>query len=85
MKTLNEGICSVSRRRGTDRGEAREEFELQRVSSCGSGDQRRRAELEFDSRQTLDDLHGATTLGTAPKTRRLFSGSDVLFSLRLLG
>jgi hypothetical protein len=85
LKTLNEEICSVKRRRGMGRAETREEFELQRVSSCCSGDQRRRAELDFDRCQPFDDLHGATTLGTAPKTRRVFCGSKVLFRLRFLG
>ena len=74
----------MKRRRGTDRAETREEFELQRVTSCCGGKQRRR-ELDFGRRQSFDDLHGTTTLGTAPKTRRVFRGSKVLFSLRFLG
>src|SRR6267154_591357 len=33
-------MCSATRRRGTDRAEAREEIEVERVSSCCSGDHR---------------------------------------------
>jgi hypothetical protein len=68
-----------------DRAEAREELELERVSSCCGSDQRRRTELDFGSGEPFDDLHWVTTHGTAQKTRRVFRGSNVQFSLRLLG
>ena len=82
---VEEGIDRVARHRGAERPEARGVLELERVVSCRSGDQRRRAELDFDSRQPLDDPHWAATLGTAPKTKCVFRGSDVLSSLRFLG
>jgi hypothetical protein len=84
-KKLEEGIGLTARHRDTERPEGRIAFEWERVVSCRNGDQRRRAELDFGSRQSFDDLHGATTLGTAPKTRRVFRGSKVLFRLRFLG
>ncbi len=84
-KKLEEGIGLTARHRDTERPEGRRVFELERVVSCRNGDQRRRAELDFGSRQPLDDLHWAATLGTAPKTKLDFSGSNVLSSLRLLG
>ena len=37
------------------------------VSCSGSGGKRWRTELELDCRQSLDDHHGAATLGTEPK------------------
>jgi hypothetical protein len=80
-KKLEEGIGLTARHKDTERPEGRRVFELERVVN---GDQRRRAELDFGSRQPLDDLHWAATLGTAPKTKRDFSG-NVLSSLRLLG
>jgi hypothetical protein len=84
-KKLEEGIGLTARHRDTERPEGRRVFELERVVSCRNGDQRRRAELDFGSRQPLDDLHWAATLGTAPKTKLDFSGSNALSSLRLLG
>ena len=76
--------CPTARRRGANRAEAREEYELQRVLSCCNGDRRRRAKLDLSSRKPLDDLHRATALGTVPKIGRVFGGGDVLFGLRLL-
>ena len=64
---------------------AREEFELDKVISCCSGERRRRTELDFGSRKPLDDLHRTTALGTAPKTKRGFNISNVLFDLRVWG
>ena len=85
MKERKEGSNPTARRRGANRAEAREEFELERVISCCSREQRRRTELDFGSRKLLDDLHRTTALGTAPKTKRVFSGGNVLFGLRLWG
>ena len=84
-RSWEEGIGLTARHRDTERPEGRRAFEWERVVSCRNGDQRRRAELDFGSRQPLDDLHWAATLGAAPKTKRDFSGSNVLSSLRLLG
>ena len=73
---------SAARRRGAERAEAREEFELERVVSCGNDDQRWRTKLDLGSGKPLDDLHGAITLGAAPKIGRVFGGGGVLFGLR---
>jgi hypothetical protein len=85
LKELKEKRYPAGRRRNADRAEAREEFELERVISCCSADHWRRAQLDLGRRKPFDDLHWATTLRTAPKSRCVFSGSNVLFGLRLLG
>jgi len=85
LKERKEGSNPTARQRGANRAEAREEFELERVISCCSREHRRRTELDFGSRKPLDDLHRTTALGTAPKTKRVFSGGNVLFGLRLWG
>ena len=85
LKELKERNYPAGRRRNADRAEAREEFELERVISCCSRERRPRTELDFGSRKPLDDLHRTTALGTAPKTKRVFSGGNVLFGLRLWG
>ena len=84
-KKVEEGIGLRASHKDTERPEGRRAFELERVVSCRNGDSWWRSKLDFDSRQPLDDLHWAATLGTAPKTKRVFSGSNVLSSLRLLG
>ena len=84
-KKLEERSVWTARHRDAERPEGRRVFEWERLVSRRNGDQWRRAELDFDSRQPLDDLHWAATLGTAPKTKRDFSGSNVLSSLRLWG
>jgi hypothetical protein len=84
-KKLEEGIGLMARHRDAERLGGRRAFELERVVSCCSADPWWRSQLDFDSRQPLDDLHWAATLGTAPKTKRDFSGSNVLSNLRLLG
>ena len=84
-KRLEEGIGLRARHRDMERPEGRRVFELERVVSCRNADPWWRSKLDFDGRQPLDDLHWAATLGTAPKTERVFSGSNVLSSLRLLG
>jgi hypothetical protein len=84
-KKLEEGIGLTASHRDAERLGGRSAFELERVVSCCSADPWWRSQLDFDSRQPLDDLHWAATLGTAPKTRRVFSGSNMLSSLRLLG
>ena len=85
MKKLYEGRYPTARRGGAVSAETREEFELERVASCWSGDHRRRAKLNFGSRKPLHDLHRATTVGAVPKIRRVFGGGNVLFGLRLMG
>jgi hypothetical protein len=84
-KKLEEGIGLTARHRDTEHREGRRVFELERVVSCRNADPWWRSKLDFESRQPLDDLHWAATLGTAPKTKRVFSGSNVLSNLRLLG
>jgi hypothetical protein len=84
-KKLEEGIGLTASHKDTERPEGRRVFELERGVSCRRADPWWRTKLNFDSRQPLDDLHWAATLGTAPKTERVLSGSNVLSSLRLLG
>jgi hypothetical protein len=84
-KQVEEGIGLTASHKDAERLEGRRVFELERGVSCGNADPWWRSKLDFDSRQPLDDLHWAATLGTAPKTKRVFSGSNVLSSLRLLG
>ncbi len=60
-------FCCALRRRGTEHGEAREGFGLERVVSCGRSEQRWRAKLDLGSSEPLDDHHRSTTLGTAPQ------------------
>jgi hypothetical protein len=85
LKKLEEGIGWTASHKDTEHPEGRRVFELERVVSCRNADPWWRSKLDFDSRQPLDDLHWAATLGTAPKTKRVFSGSNMLSSLRLLG
>ena len=52
--------------------------------SCSGSDQKRwRTELELGSRKSLDDHHGAATLGTEPKRARFLDSRCLLFYLRL--
>ena len=83
-KMLEEGIGLTASHKDTEHPEG-PEFSSWRVASCRNADPWWRSKLDFDSRQPLDDLHWAATLGTAPKTKRVFSGSNVLSNLRLLG
>src|SRR5467141_460737 len=76
-KKLEEGIALTASHKDTERPEGRRVFELERVVSCRNADPWWRSKLDFDSRQPLDDLHWAATLGTAPKTKCVFSGSNV--------
>jgi hypothetical protein len=85
LKELKERSYPAGRRRNADRAEAREEFELEKVISCCSADHWRRAELDLGRRKPFDDLHWAITLRTAPKSRCIFRGSNVLIGLRLWG
>jgi len=67
--------------RGTERVEAREGFELERVASCRSHDHRRRTKLDFSSGKSFDNHHRPTTLGARPKIART-GGGDLLLGLR---
>jgi hypothetical protein len=53
------------------------------VSCSGSGAKWWRTELELGCSQSLDDHHGAATLGTAPKRARVLGSRCLLFDLRL--
>ena len=72
-KKVEEGIDLTARHRDAELPERRRLFDLERVVSCRSADLWWRTKLDFDSGQPLDDLHWAATLGTAPKTKRVFS------------
>ncbi len=71
---MEEEICCEARRKGTEHAEACEEFELERVVSCGSGDQWWRTKLDFGRGEPLDDYHWSTTLRAAPKVARVMGG-----------
>ena len=81
LRKLEKGFCSALRRGETEHAERREEFEFERVVSCGRGEQRWRAKLDLGSGKSLDDLHRSTALGAMPEIIR---GRTVLISLRLL-
>jgi hypothetical protein len=75
-------ICSAMRRTTTDRGEARRILLMERVVSCGSGDQRWGTKLDFISRRPFDDLHRSTAFGAARKRTCVIGGGDLLFGWR---
>jgi hypothetical protein len=62
-----EQICSAIGRTTTDRAEARRILLMEKVVSCGSGDQRWRTKLYLGSREPFDDHHRSSTLGAEPK------------------
>ena len=78
---LGKEFRSAARHRGTERVETREGFELERVASCRSRDQRWRTKLDFSSGESFDDHHRPTTLGARPKIARS-GGGDLLVGLR---
>ena len=53
------------------------------VSCRDSSEPGRRTELELGSRKSLEDHHGAATLGTEPKRARFLDSRCLLFYLRL--
>ena len=71
LKKRKEESNSTARRKGANRAEAREEYELERMLSCCNGDRRRRAKLDFSSRKPLEELHRATALGAVPRIGRV--------------
>ena len=84
VKKLQEEFGSVARRRSPEGFETRDSFELEKIVSCCSRDQRWRAKLDFGSGEPFDDLHWSSTLGTGIKIRSVFGGGSVLFGLGLL-
>ena len=52
------------------------------VVSCGSSDQRWRAELELSSGKSFDDHHRSAALGAKPKRVRFMGGGGFCFDLR---
>ena len=74
----------MARRRSPERFETRDSFELEKIVSCRSRDQRWRAKLDFGSGEPFDDLHWSSTLGTGIKIRSVFGGGSVFFGLGLL-
>ncbi len=54
------------------------------VSCRGSGEKRWRTELELGGGKSLDDHHGAATLGTEPKWVQLLGWRGFWFGLRWL-
>ena len=49
VEKLVEGTSSAAKRRGAERAETRDGFELESIVSCGSGDRRWRTKLYFGS------------------------------------
>src|SRR5262249_29160917 len=62
--------------------EARGEFELERVLSCGRADLWGRTKLDFGSSEPFDHLHRSPTLGAAIKIRSVLGGGSVFFGKR---
>ena len=85
LKKLEEGIGLTASHKDTGRPEGCRVFELERVVSCRSADLWWRTKLDFSSGEPFDDLHRSTAFRAAPKTKRVFSGSNALSSLWLLG
>src|SRR6266436_3137526 len=81
VEELEKEIRSVARHRGTERVEAREGFDLEKVASCRSRDHRWRTKLDFSSGEPFDDHHRPTTLGARPKIART-GGGGLLLGLR---
>ena len=84
LEKLQEEIGSAARRGSPERFETRDRFELEKIVSCRSRDQRWRAKLDFGSGEPFDDLHWSAALGTGIKIRSVFGGGSVLLGLRLL-
>jgi hypothetical protein len=84
LRKLEQEICSAARHGGTERAEAREVFELERVNSCGSGDDRWRTKLNSASGEPFDDLHRAATLGAKQKIGRVFAGGSCCSACHLV-
>lgn len=66
-------MYGLRRRSRTESGEAPNELVMWIVVSCGNRD-RRRAELHFGSRESIDDFHGPSALGAKPKIARTRCG-----------
>ena len=85
LKGPQERACFAARQSDTECAGRAEFSELKRVVSCGSGDHGWRTKLDLGGGEPLDDLHGASTVGTAIEIRSVFGGgSVVLFYLWLL-
>ena len=84
LRKLEQEFCSVTRHSGREHAKVCERFELERVVSCGSGDQGWRTKLEIGSCESFDDLHWSTTFWTVPETARVPSAWGVLLGLRFL-
>ena len=72
---------SVPRQSTEVRSAWKNTFELERVASCRSRDQRWRTKLNFRSGESFDDHHRPTTFGTRPKIART-GGGGLLLGLR---
>ena len=73
VEKREEAICSAARRRGTERGEARNVFVLGTAVSCGDRD-RWRTKLDLGSRKPFDDPHRSTALWAASQIVRVMVG-----------
>ena len=77
-----EEIDGAGRRRSTPSAKRPKTFGMSMVISCGNGDRKRwRAELDFGSRESLDDFHRLTALRAKPKIART-DGGDLWLGLR---
>jgi len=84
-KKLEEGIALTASHKDTERPEGRRVFELERVVSCRNADPWWRSKLDFDTAASRSTTFIGPPHLEAPKTKCVFSGSNVLSSLRLLG
>jgi hypothetical protein len=71
LRALKDDLCYATRRSGREHAETYEGCEFEQVVSCGSGDRRWRTKLDFGSRESFDDHHRSTALGTTPETTRV--------------
>ena len=68
-------VYRTARQRETERTDARKGFVLERVDSCGGGDESgRRTKLDFGSSQSFDDRHRSTTLGAESRIVEFMGG-----------
>jgi hypothetical protein len=75
MEEDGSGDLLGARQGDAERARAREEFEFERVVSCG---QWWRTKLNLRRREPFDDGHQSTTLRTAPSVAELRGGSILL-------
>jgi hypothetical protein len=68
-------VYRTARQKKTERADARKDFVLERVESCGSSDESGRGtKSDFGSSQSFDDPHRSTTLGAESRIVGVMGG-----------